>query len=40
MPIKKSEKIVRIVFGVILLLLLTQNAACRRVGPVTASDSE
>ncbi len=26
MPIKKSEKIVRIVFAVILLLLLTQNA--------------
>ena len=26
MPIKKSEKIVRIVFAVIMLLLLTQNA--------------
>ena len=26
MPIKKSEKIVRIVFAVIVLLLLTQNA--------------
>lgn len=26
MPIKKSKKIVRIVFGVILLVLLTQNA--------------
>jgi hypothetical protein len=26
MPIKKSEKIVRIVFAIILLLLLTQNA--------------
>ena len=29
MPIKKSGKIVRIVFAVILLLLLTQNACAR-----------
>jgi hypothetical protein len=29
MPIKKSGKIVRIVFAVILLLLLTQNACVR-----------